>query len=279
MNNFLSHAKTDFLSSSCSCEKKVFSKVLALDTSTSIARVGLFGKFYTKHEALQEEVRSQRFLEHHIFTLLENIKKRASISWEDIDALLVVNGPGSFTGTRIGVTAAKTLAYALKKPLYAISSLRAFALSDKNKGPKHLQISALDARNERAFVEVTMDDEILLTENAISLADLLVVLEKIGRDFSFETYSLLGEASHLSYQEQSFLSFLPKINGFSSALYLEEDILKIHFSSLLSELEKISQSSTGCPFDVQVLYLTLSQAERLSGKEVDLKTSIEFFTH
>ena len=55
-----------------------------------------------------------------------NLKK------ENLNEIIVVNGPGSFTGIRIGVTVAKTLAYALKLNIKTITSLEAYGESDNN---------------------------------------------------------------------------------------------------------------------------------------------------
>ena len=53
----------------------------------------------------------------------------------DIDKIIVVNGPGSFTGIRIGVTLAKIMAYSLKIPITTITSLEAMAKSIKTNKP------------------------------------------------------------------------------------------------------------------------------------------------
>lgn len=50
-----------------------------------------------------------------------------------IDEIIVVNGPGSFTGVRLGVTIAKTLAYTLNKPIKTISALKVMTISTGNK--------------------------------------------------------------------------------------------------------------------------------------------------
>jgi tRNA threonylcarbamoyl adenosine modification protein YeaZ len=49
----------------------------------------------------------------------------------DIDKIMVVNGPGSFTGIRIGLTVAKTISYSLNIPIYTISSLKAYLVSSE----------------------------------------------------------------------------------------------------------------------------------------------------
>lgn len=61
-------------------------------------------------------------------TLIE-VLEEAKIDIEEINEILVVNGPGSFTGVRIGVTIAKTLAYTLQIPIKAMSSLLIKAVS------------------------------------------------------------------------------------------------------------------------------------------------------
>ncbi|MHA6260089.1 tRNA (adenosine(37)-N6)-threonylcarbamoyltransferase complex dimerization subunit type 1 TsaB [Sporosarcina sp. CAU 1771] len=58
---------------------------------------------------------------------IEEVFKKAGLVPAEIDAIAVSEGPGSYTGVRIGVTIAKTLAWTLKKPLFAVSSLKAIA--------------------------------------------------------------------------------------------------------------------------------------------------------
>lgn len=55
--------------------------------------------------------------------------KRAKLNPADIDKIVVAEGPGSYTGVRIGVTIAKTLAWTLDKPLVGLSSLQALAMN------------------------------------------------------------------------------------------------------------------------------------------------------
>jgi len=58
---------------------------------------------------------------------IEDVLARANIKPSELDAIAVSEGPGSYTGVRIGVTLAKTLAWTLQKPLIGISSLKALA--------------------------------------------------------------------------------------------------------------------------------------------------------
>lgn len=71
----------------------------------------------------------------------------------DIDGIVVAKGPGSYTGVRIGVTTAKTLAYALNTKLYGVSSLAALAATVKNDKQK-LLVPIIDARREAVYTGV-----------------------------------------------------------------------------------------------------------------------------
>ncbi|MCW9019961.1 MAG: tRNA (adenosine(37)-N6)-threonylcarbamoyltransferase complex dimerization subunit type 1 TsaB, partial [Flavobacteriales bacterium] len=63
-----------------------------------------------------------------VTNFIEKVVKKANINFNDIDAIAVSKGPGSYTGLRIGVSSAKGLCYALNKPLIAIDTLQAMAL-------------------------------------------------------------------------------------------------------------------------------------------------------
>lgn len=90
--------------------------------------------------------------EHSIYTVsyIDELLKSCNLLPNDVDNIMVVNGPGSFTGVRIGVTVAKTYAYILKKDVILVSSLKAMALSTKNK----TAIALIDAKNSNYYMGV-----------------------------------------------------------------------------------------------------------------------------
>ncbi len=63
-----------------------------------------------------------------VMPLLDELLKEAEIEVTDVQEVVVVNGPGSFTGVRIGVTIAKTIAYSLNISIKVISSLEMFGV-------------------------------------------------------------------------------------------------------------------------------------------------------
>ena len=81
--------------------------------------------FYDNYELIRkEEVFDKQNNSELIFPAIVKV-----LDDEDFDEIVVINGPGSFTGVRLGVTIAKTFAYILKKPIKVISSLKAMAIS------------------------------------------------------------------------------------------------------------------------------------------------------
>jgi tRNA threonylcarbamoyladenosine biosynthesis protein TsaB len=89
-------------------------------------------------------------------------------SLDEVQAIAVGLGPGSFTGLRVGLAAAKALAYARKLPLAGASSLRALALGA---GPG-LICPALEARKGELFIALYRDGEELWPEQVVKAAEL-----------------------------------------------------------------------------------------------------------
>lgn len=101
-------------------------KILSFETSAKAASVALMEDGKLLGECYQNTglTHSQT-----IMVMAENVLKECGVSVSNIDAVAVANGPGSFTGVRIGVAAAKGLAWGGDLPLYGVSTLEAMALS------------------------------------------------------------------------------------------------------------------------------------------------------
>ena len=92
---------------------------------------------------------------------IDVLLKRNNLSAKDIDELVVTIGPGSYTGIRIALTIAKTLAFALNKKIYAISSLAALRAVDKK------TITAINARSNRSYVAIYDGNGTILVEEKV----------------------------------------------------------------------------------------------------------------
>lgn len=102
-------------------------KILGIDTSAAAAscavcEVGEKPLVIASGQLNTKQVHSQTLI-----PFMENLLKSGNIALSDIDAFAVSVGPGSFTGLRIGVSAIKGIAYALKKPCRGVSTLLGMA--------------------------------------------------------------------------------------------------------------------------------------------------------
>ncbi len=98
--------------------------ILCLETSTAVCSVALVDNGNVV--ALRESLDGQNHAEK-ITVFIDEVMKEANVAYKDLDAVATSMGPGSYTGLRIGVSAAKGFCYALEKPLIAIDTLAAMA--------------------------------------------------------------------------------------------------------------------------------------------------------
>ena len=99
-------------------------KLLVCDTSDKNCSAGIFedGKEICYELSFESKTHSETFM-----PLVHRVMERADIRHEDLDGYAVTVGPGSFTGIRIGVTTARTMAQMLGLPCIGISSLESLA--------------------------------------------------------------------------------------------------------------------------------------------------------
>ncbi len=128
--------------------------ILCLETATTNCSVGLAldGKLIAVKEDNSKNYSHAEKL--HVF--IEDILKEAGYSTENLDAIAVSKGPGSYTGLRIGVSAAKGLCFSLEIPLISIPTLD--LLARQLEGKKGIYIPMLDARRMEVYSAVYDSD-------------------------------------------------------------------------------------------------------------------------
>ena len=103
---------------------------LLIDTSISIPTIAIIKDdevLYRYHEKIASDMSSK------ILPIIDEGLKNTNIELKNIDKIFVINGPGSFTGVRIGVTIGKTIAYSLNKEVIPLSSLEFMSSIDTDK--------------------------------------------------------------------------------------------------------------------------------------------------
>ena len=119
-------------------------RILALDTTANFGSIALL-----KDNEVMEEVllHSPEGFGPIIFDQIDRLLQRHSVTIQDIDLFAAASGPGSFTGVRVGLTAAKGLAEATGKPVVAVSNLMALAQC----GSSLNRAAILDARRGEIY--------------------------------------------------------------------------------------------------------------------------------
>lgn len=97
---------------------------------------------------------------------------------KDIDKIIVVNGPGSFTGIRVGLTIAKVYAWSLNIPITTITSLEAMTVSCKYDGPI---VSIIDARRDYSYAAIYDKEECILKPQHIANNKIIEILNTLDQ--------------------------------------------------------------------------------------------------
>jgi tRNA threonylcarbamoyladenosine biosynthesis protein TsaB len=212
------------------------SYILNIETATKNCSVALAkdGKTIVCKEIAEEGYSHAERL--HVF--IEEIISEAGVAMKELCAVAVSQGPGSYTGLRIGVSAAKGLCYALNIPLIAIDTLQ--SLASRVYVSEGLIVPMLDARRMEVYSAVfsaTFDKkrEILaeiITEYSFKDIDETVYFvgdcnEKCKTVLTKDNFVFLDEIKYPSANEMSVLSFEKyKISDTVDVAYFEPYYLK-----------------------------------------------------
>ena len=223
--------------------------LLAFETSAKAASVALFDG-----ETLLGESYQNTGLTHSqtLMVMAEDLIKQCRKTVNDITAVAVAEGPGSFTGVRIGVAAAKGFAWGKELPCYGISTLEAMALS-LGAWEGHV-CACMDARRSQVYNAVFYVNqgalERISDDRAISLAELKTELEHIDGPIF-----LVGDGAELTCKTLSEdipnLILPPEHRRHQRAVGV----------ALLAE-KKAAAGESGDGNALSPNYLRLSQAER-----------------
>ena len=128
-------------------------RILSIETSTSICSVAIHeqGELLALAEIKEPGAHAEKLL-----LLVDEVFEKAGLSFADLDAVAVSQGPGSYTGLRIGVSTAKGIAYALEIPLIGINTLQAMAASQPV-APGDYVVAVLDARRKEVYTQTFGD--------------------------------------------------------------------------------------------------------------------------
>lgn len=220
-------------------------KILAIDTSNRPLSVALL-----EDQSLLAENTTTVSKNHSVALMpaISEIFEQSHLKPAEIDRVVVAKGPGSYTGLRIGVTTAKTLAYSLDKELVGVSSLAVLAAA-VHVDHETLLVPVFDARRDNVFAGGYIWDNDQLTnvlpDQHISFKDLCAQL--VGKKVCFIGADLVKFKDELvELMEGQDYSFAPADSAIPRAFNL----------GLLGAIEEPQNVNDFVPE-----YLRLTQAE------------------
>ena len=223
--------------------------LLAFETSAKAGSVALMdgdrllGEFYTNTGLTHSQT---------LLPMAEALLKNCGHTPGDVEAVAVAAGPGSFTGVRIGVAAAKGFAWGKELPCYGVSTLEAMALQAGLENG--IICCAMDARRQQVYNALFRMEKGQLTrlteDRAISLEDLEKELKNLQ-----EPIFLVGDGSILCYN-----TLKQEIPGL--ILPPEHCMHQRAAGVALAAIAKQQAGDAGDGALLQPNYLRLSQAER-----------------
>ena len=223
----------------------MYNKVMVIDTSSSAASIAVFenGILIGESGLHSKTTHSIKFM-----PLLDALMKQLELKISDIDAYYVCEGPGSFTGVRIGISTVKGFAQPFQTPIYTFTSM--YLLASAMRHVEGLIVPMIDAKRSEVYYGVYKwaDGSLVCLEEGV--ASVAEIMQQVKDQYAAERYTWIGDGV-LNYREM--LSFE------------SNDAVGTAYDAAQSAGKLALEGYSGAPqsaFTVKANYMRKSQAER-----------------
>jgi tRNA threonylcarbamoyladenosine biosynthesis protein TsaB len=127
--------------------------ILAIDTALDACAAGILDTEAGKLIARESQAMKRGHAEA-LMPLIARVMKASGVAFAALDRIAVTTGPGSFTGLRVGLSAARGIALAASKPAVGVTTLTAYAAPVVSESGEQPVISAIDARHDHVYFQV-----------------------------------------------------------------------------------------------------------------------------
>jgi tRNA threonylcarbamoyladenosine biosynthesis protein TsaB len=164
--------------------------ILAIDTALDACAAGVLDTSAGKLIARETQPMKRGHAEA-LMPLIGRVMNQAAIAFTALDRIAVTTGPGSFTGLRVGLSAARGIALAADRPVVGVTTLTAFAAPVVSTNSTPPVIAAIDARHDQVYFQVVSGDGgALLSPRVAPIAEALAASR-------FGAPHLVGNAARL----------------------------------------------------------------------------------
>ena len=222
-------------------------KILAIDTSSKICSVSILED---KNVIIEKHNNDEKTHSQKLMPMIDESFKTSNLTLDDIDLLACSQGPGSFTGIRIGISTVKAFADVKHIPIIGVTSLESLAYNIKSKG---LIASLIDAKHDNVYFALYS-----LNEDGYSL-----VLEPISDDITSVINILKQYSDRLTFVGDGAVAHRELLTkefencNFASDAENEQTSISIGVSAY----EKYNSSNYTPVYTLSPIYLKKSQAE------------------
>lgn len=164
--------------------------VLAIDTALEACSAAVLDTAKGELRACESQLMARGHAEA-LMPLIARVMEQAQIPFTALDRIAVTTGPGSFTGLRVGISAARGLALAANKPVVGVTTLSAFAAPLLSEGTTQPIASVIDARHGNVYFQVVAWDGSPLIEPSV------VPITDVFNAAQFGALRLVGNAAQL----------------------------------------------------------------------------------
>jgi tRNA threonylcarbamoyladenosine biosynthesis protein TsaB len=164
--------------------------ILAIDTALDACAAAVLDTDASRLIAVESQAMKRGHAEA-LMPLIARVMKQTGLSFAALDRIAVTTGPGSFTGLRVGLSAARGIALAADKPAVGVTTLSAYAAPAIGENGGHPVISAIDARHEQVYFQVVSADGGPLIRPRV------MPIEKAIEASRFEAPHLVGNAARI----------------------------------------------------------------------------------
>ncbi len=220
--------------------------ILNIDTSSELAQICFSkGNEIIAKEQSSDQKNHASFLEPAIKKLVQNI----DIELQDIDAVAVINGPGSYTGLRVALASAKALCYTLNKPLIVVNTLQVLTFAAINKFKESYSeqffCPMIDARRMEVFTALYTED----------LKNILPPSALILDEYSFSEVLVKNKIIFFGSGSKKFQNILQHPNAFFTEVnYTLKDL--VYFSNKFYSEKVFANIFNAAPFYLKEFFFT-----------------------
>ena len=141
--------------------------ILAIDTALDACAAAVLDTDAGELIATESQVMKRGHAEA-LMPLIGRVMKDSGVAFASLDRIAVTTGPGSFTGLRVGLSAARGIALAANKPVVGLTTLSAYAAPVVSENADHPVISAIDARHDHVYFQVVSGSGDLLIQPRVA---------------------------------------------------------------------------------------------------------------